>query len=42
MTGLHENDPRVVAAKETGVEYVLYKTCDDRVIVTAIRDSLNS
>ena len=42
MTGLHENDSRVVAVKEDGVEHILYKPFDDNELILTIKHSLNS
>ncbi|MCK4485136.1 MAG: response regulator, partial [Desulfobacterales bacterium] len=38
ITGLHEDDPRVAAAKEAGVERVLYKPCDDHKLISEIKN----
>ena len=41
ITGLHEDGPRVAAAKEAGAERVLYKPCEDEDLILTIKDSLS-
>jgi CheY-like chemotaxis protein/ABC-type phosphate/phosphonate transport system substrate-binding protein len=42
MTALHEDDPRVAATKEAGIDAILYRPCDDNELILAIRDTLSS
>ena len=40
ITALHEDDPRVSAVKEAGVEKVVYKSCEDEDLIMTIREAL--
>ena len=40
ITGLHEDDARVLDIKDAGVEKVLYKPCEDEDMVLAIKETL--
>jgi hypothetical protein len=40
MTGLHKEDPRVLAVKGAGIENIVYKPWEDSELIAAIKEAI--